>query len=81
MHNCNSSFLFISFSKTIKRESFSDIMLISPSISFPLLLINKYIGKIKRNKDIFFPLKHLKNLFLIYDSLNAELLLIKKNKT
>ena len=60
-------------------------MLISPSISFPLLLINKYIGKIKRNKDsvnpvIIFPLKHLKNIFLIYDSLNVELLLIKKNK-
>ena len=55
-------------------------MLISPSISFPLLLINKYIGKIKRNKDIFFPLKHLKNLFLIHDCLNVELLLIKKTK-
>jgi hypothetical protein len=55
-------------------------MLISPSFSFPLLLINKYIGKIKRNKDIFFLLKHLKNLFLIYDCLNVELLLIKKTK-
>ena len=39
------------FWKTIKREFLSDIMLISPSISFPLLLINKYKRKIKKNKE------------------------------